>query len=157
FSVVAFACLLAVSLVGNIRDFPTDATNRQQVAFGTYLLTLPRLPVASQIPDSVRPDLARAPWVTMGWLRAAVASGRAPVPGSVDPVDAAGWEVKLALRREQAHSSSSCIRKTEPTDVRLARGASIKAAGGVDIEYTAQDGAHSKVTFPSSGVAPYLV
>jgi hypothetical protein len=158
YSVAAFACLLAVSLVGNIRNFPTDAANREQVAYGSYLLTLPRLPMASQIPNSVRPDLVRAPWVTMGWLRSAVKSGRAPVPGSVDPVDAAGWEVKLALRREQGHSpTSSCQQVAGPTDVRLARGASIKAPAGVDIVYTAADGVQSDVTFPASQVAPFLV
>jgi hypothetical protein len=157
-TVVPLALLLLLSVVGNIRSFPTDAANRRQIAFGSYLLTLPRLPAAAQVPDAVHPDVTRAPWVTLGWLREAAASGRAPVPGHVDPADAEVWELGLVLRRQLGHHSASCQPVSSPAQVRLERGGSIKSPGSLDVVYTDQSGAATgPITFSADSLEPYLV
>jgi hypothetical protein len=76
--------LLAIGIPGNVAMFdngkfagPSFDTQRQ------LMLSLPRSPLARQVPQSVRPDPFTSLPVTIGWLRQQQQAGKLADPGSV--------------------------------------------------------------------------
>ena len=152
------ALLLVASIIPNIRDFTRpERFDEFERVYRQSILTLPRLPIASEVPRDLHPDLDLAPWVTMGWLRDGVASGRIPEP---DPVDAAATrtaELRLALVRTLGHRPLDCEPVSEPTDVHLEAGGSIRSPGALRVTYTDPSGARSEPVEYEASVAQYLV
>jgi len=78
---VALLALL-VGVPGNISDASRFARESKARSASTrrLMLSVPRMALASNVPQSLRPDPNTATDVTVGWLRAGVASGRIPAP-----------------------------------------------------------------------------
>ena len=78
---VALVALL-VGVPGNISDSTRFARESKARSASTraVMLSIPRMALASRVPPSLRPDPNTATDVTVGWLRAGVASGRIPAP-----------------------------------------------------------------------------
>ena len=156
FSIALFAVLLLVSLVGNVGDFrdesPAVVTYVRQ--YREFFLTLPRLPVADEIPRNLYNAPTFAPWVSFGWLRDGVESGRIPEPDPMDPVIRATVEGRLVLRQQTVSRATDCEPVRAPADLQLGRGSSIRATGPISVVYTSRDGKQSlPITFqpPASG------
>jgi hypothetical protein len=92
---------LLVGLPGNTRllaDPPAAAfTEDFQHTYRRLVLSLPRVPVAAEVPRSIEPDPKRLFTVTIGWLRDGVRSGRIPDPGKITPREQADATVRLAF------------------------------------------------------------
>jgi hypothetical protein len=63
------------------------------------LLSLPRVPVAKQVPRGVVPEQQLAHFVTIGWLLDGVASGRIPKPAHISAADEAMDALRLSFRQ----------------------------------------------------------
>jgi hypothetical protein len=147
-----------VSAVGNLRDFDRSETIDQfEQAYRQQMLRVPRLPIASEVPRGLHPDLSLAPWVTMGWLRDGVASGQIPAADPARGDATATAELRLALVRAIRHRPMHCESVTGPIDVRLQAGGSIKSAGAVRVTYTAPSGAQSQPVDYEASIAQYFV
>jgi hypothetical protein len=151
-----FAVVLAAAIVGNVRLFDNDAqrlAGRFQKAYRQNFLLTPRLPLADAVPRGLHPDLALAPWVTLGWMRDGVADGRFPAPAKVSPTVRATSELQLALRQEYRHEPTTCAPLSSPS-VRLAAGGSLRLSTPVAVVFTDDSGVRSApVTFdPRAGV-----
>jgi len=152
------ALLFVASTIGNIRDFDRSETlDEFERAYRQQMLRLPRLPIASEVPRDLHPDLGLAPWVTIGWLRDGVASGRIPEPGPTDAEAVATAELRLALVRTLQHTPVHCDPVSGPVDVRLPAGGSIKAPGPVRVTYTSASGAQSQPVEYEASVARHVV
>jgi hypothetical protein len=152
------ALLLVASTTANIRDFTRpESFDEFERAYRQLILRLPRLPIASEVPRELHPELELAPWVTMGWLRDGVASGRVPEPDPVDPAVTATEELRLALVRKVQHRPVGCEPVSGPIDVRLEAGGSVKSPGVIRVTYTGPSGATSQPVDYEASVAQYLV
>ena len=103
--------LMLVGIPGNINallqrrkeERSSQAENRR------LILTLPRLPIAHEVPPSVRPEQQLAKPLTLGWLLNGVASDRIPKPARITPVDAATATLHLALnQRPDVFGTKAC-------------------------------------------------
>ena len=68
-----------------------------QTAYKNLMLSVPRLPLAKQVPRDVKPEQTLAHFVSIGWLLDGVASGRIPRPKSISAADAAMGELRLSF------------------------------------------------------------
>jgi hypothetical protein len=117
---VVLAALL-VGVPGNLAVAVRNGDqNRAKAAFfRPFILSLPRLPVARVLPHGIHPDIYFDPVMTLGWLRAGVASGRIPPPPStVKPQDRATWTLGLALQPTKRRAPS-CAVEALPTKLTL--------------------------------------
>jgi hypothetical protein len=150
--------LFVASVVGNVRDFDRSETLDQfERAYRQQMLRLPRLPIATEVPRGLHPDLGLAPWVTIGWLRDGVASDRIPEPDPADAGVVATAEVRLALVRTLRHTPVRCQPVSGSIDIRLAAGGSIKAPGPMRVTYTSPSGARSQPVEYEASIAQHLV
>jgi hypothetical protein len=115
------------------------------------ILTLPRLPIAHEVPPSVRPEQQLAKPLTLGWLLDGVASDRIPKPARITPVDAATATLHLALnQRPDVFGTKACRNATTPLEVQLSTSQAIGIHGDVRVVYTTPAGVRSRpVTFES--------
>jgi hypothetical protein len=139
--------LLLVGVPGNvdalIEERRTDASfffaNRR------LMLTLPRVPIADEVPRSVRPEQRIAKRVTLGWLLEEVASGRIPEPDSISSVDAATATLYVALNQKpDLLRTKTCSNATTPVEVQLSPFQSIGIHGVVRVVYTTTAGVKSR-------------
>jgi hypothetical protein len=103
--------LVVVGIPGNVRvlaDKPTDWRVYKQL-----ILSAPRLPISAALPRSVRPD-GFAPWLTMGWLRDGIASGRIPEAKPLTPKYVALRTLDLALQPARSVTQRPCLGLLEP-------------------------------------------
>ncbi len=140
--------ILAALVVGVPGNFivlvnHTDQTNSQAEAYRKFILTLPRLPVARRLPPSTHPDSLYDPWLTIGWLRAGVSSGRIPSPGPVPATDTASWTLLIALQPARQHANGSCASLRLPVTVHLVPGSTITTDATVGITYIPNRGPRS--------------
>jgi hypothetical protein len=129
---VAFAVLL-IGVPGNVGD-ARDYANRQRLiddATRRIMLTVPRAPEAEAAPDELRPEPNRAPTVTLGWLRAGVASGR--IPRGADPTarEAATNRLRLSVMELDERAERTCPALRAPVDLELDEGQRIGIGGRV--------------------------
>jgi hypothetical protein len=109
--VVVMTLLLAIGIPGNIHAFAVarDRETPFQQAFRRQTLELAHLPIADDVPRSVRPQPLLAKPITMGWLRDGVRDGRIP---STDPPSAraaAGLTLRVMLeQRTSSVARASC-------------------------------------------------
>ncbi len=135
---LALALALTIAIVGNVRLFDNAGQRRAadfQRDFRKSFFLVPRLPIASAVPGGLHPEIGLAPWVTLGWMRDGVASGRIPSPGAVDPVTIASSELHLALGLN-IRPIRECEHVSTPAIIRLAAGSSIQMSGPLSILYT---------------------
>jgi hypothetical protein len=122
----AVIALLIVGIPGNIStvvdamhtDAPSQKANRRLV------LTLPRTPIAKQVPRSVKP-VHEWPerFVTVGWLLDGVKSGRIPSPGQALPIEQAVNTFRLSiLQTRVSPPPTQCAPLREPVTRVLNKG-----------------------------------
>jgi len=130
--IAAFVVLL-VGVPGNVGD-ARDYTNRQRAiddATRRVMLTVPRAPEATDAPDALRPEPNRAPTVTLGWLRAGVASGRVPEARAPTPREAATNRLRLSLMELDEATGRACPRLRGSVDLHLEKGQRVGIGGRV--------------------------
>jgi hypothetical protein len=145
--------LLLVGIPGNINALlqRRSAERSSQSEYRKLILTLPRVPIAHEVPRSVRPEQQLAKPLTLGWLLDGVASGRIPKPARITPVDAATATLHLALnQRPDVFGTKACRNATTPLEVQLSTSQAIGIHGDVRVVYTTPAGVRSRpVTFES--------
>jgi hypothetical protein len=95
------------------------------------MLSIVRLPSAERAPAQLMPDPINAPWVTLGWIRSGVRSGRIPELGrAVDADLLATNQLRLSLMQVATPRRGSCPALVRPADRRLDRGDRLRIGNG---------------------------
>ena len=135
---------LVIGIPGNVSILTQDIGSRASFsAHRQYILSLPRLAGAQQVPSSIYPDPGFDPYLTMGWLRAGVKSGRIPPPGPVPPKDTAYWTLALDLQPTSHPAKGVCVVVALPTTLRLAEKDTITFKSAINLTYLAGNGTRS--------------
>jgi hypothetical protein len=124
--------VLLIGVPGNIAVAVRHGNENRALAawYRPYILSLPRLAVAKVLPPNTHPDMHFDPWMTLGWLRAGVASGRIPTPPpTVTADDRATWTLQLALQ-PSGQEAPNCRAYALPTSILLHRGDTVTAGRG---------------------------
>jgi hypothetical protein len=136
---------LVIGIPGNISILTKDiGTPASFSAYRQFILSLPRLAGAQQVPSSIHPDPAFDRWVTMGWLRAGVKSGRIPPPGPVPPEDTANWTLALDLEPTSHLAKGVCVVVALPTTLRLGLKDTITFSSAMSVTYLVGNGSRSE-------------
>ena len=135
--------LLVLGVPGNIAQLHRNSHLHTLDAYRQFLLSIPRLPVAKQLPRSVRPDPYFDAAITLGWLLDGVQSGRIPAP-SPPPSQAqiTAWTLGLAWQPGRPASSGACRALPLPARAHVESGASLTISAAVHL--TAHYGAGRK-------------
>ena len=132
--------ILVLGIPGNIAVLHRNSHLHELDYYRQFILSLPRLPVASQLPRSVHPDPYFDRSITLGWLFDGVQSGRIPAP-SPPPTQAeiTYWNLQLAWQHGSPQSSGTCQSLSLPTSAHVENGTrmTINAAVGVAARYGA--------------------
>jgi hypothetical protein len=128
-----------------------DAPSAQR--YRNFILALPRLPIAAQVPQTIHPDPTYDPWVTVGWLRSGVRSGRIPPPGPIAPAQIAAITMHLAWQPAPGPASGRCDDVVLPATVSVDKGSSLTSVGAIDITDLVANGVNS-TPIVLSGFAP---
>ncbi len=130
--IAAFAVLL-IGVPGNVGDAHDYARRQHAIDDATrrVMLTVPRAPAAAAAPDGLRPEPNRAPTVTLGWLRAGVASGRVPEARAPSARDAAANRLRLSLMELDQRAGGPCPPLRAPVDLHLVEGERVGIGGRV--------------------------
>jgi hypothetical protein len=141
----AILAVLVVGVPGNILVLVdhTDQTSSQAETYRKFILTVPRLPVTRRLPPSMHPDDLYDPWLTIGWLRAGVSSGRIPPPGPVSARDTASWTLLLALQPVRHQANGSCTLLRLPGTVYIPAGSTLTTNDTVGVTYIPERGPRS--------------
>jgi hypothetical protein len=134
--------LLVVGIPGNVQSFAryVDQQREPQQLFRTMIATLPRLPIARQVPASQSPQAGADPCIpSLAWLRDA-ATGRLPDVSKPTEVEAATDTIRMSLvlfnclgqLNPRPHVvPETCVQLRQPIIVRLRRGEAIKIRAGI--------------------------
>src|SRR5439155_27364472 len=123
--------LWLVGIPGNVLEARNYARKQRIVDDVTrrIMLTVPRDPLARTAPADLRPEPNRAPTITLGWLRAGVASGRVPSTRAPSPVEAATNRLRLSLMELDGRSDGACTLLRTPVVLHLAQGERVGIGG----------------------------
>jgi hypothetical protein len=138
---VAFA-LLVIGVPGNVRVAADNAPDWR--VYKQLVLSAPRLPISGALPRSVRPDRFGARWLTIGWLRDGVASGRVPAPNEMTPAYVAARTLDLALQPARPAEQRPCaaVARAVTRDLTTGQAFTVKR-GSVSVAYEPLAGAAS--------------
>ncbi len=103
--------VLLAGVPGNVRvisDYMHKGIITNQKSYKAMMLSLPRSPVAKDVPRDVKPEQFLARFITVGWLLDGVAAGRIPKPG---PIPAANKEMDVL--RLSFHQYKHGVRTTD--------------------------------------------
>jgi hypothetical protein len=99
---IGIVAVLVVGIPSNINvivDYMHRPIVTAQTPYKQMMLSLPRVPVATQVPRDVKPDQFLAHFVTIGWLLGGARSGRIPQPAPLTPAEAAMADLRLSFRQ----------------------------------------------------------
>jgi hypothetical protein len=134
FAPVVFALFL-VGLPGNIGDTGDSfSPHHFFVNYEQTMRSLPRTPLASQVPKDLRPELVNAPVITIGWLLEAAHSGRLAAPRASTVREAATDRLRLSLEQLDEGNGTNCRRIEKPFFRRVAVGGSFIVRGTVSVQ-----------------------
>jgi hypothetical protein len=156
--VLAFAVLL-VGVPGNVLDARDYARRQHLVDSATrrIMLTVPRAPQAADAPPELRPEPNRAPTVTLGWLRAGVASGRVPSARAPSAIEAATNRLRLSLMELDERAGGACAPLRAPVTLHLLEGDRVGIGGRVQVVLVDRGrAASSPVAFGMGMLNPHL-
>jgi hypothetical protein len=108
--------VLVVGIPANvnvIRNYMHRPIVTAQTPYKQMMLSLPRVPVATQVPRDVKPEQFLAHFVTVGWLLDGAKSGRIPRPAPLTPAETAMAELRLSFRQTRGAVSKivdECVR-----------------------------------------------
>jgi hypothetical protein len=129
---VVAVVLLLIGVPGNLSaasDFG-EANTRITDQTRNMMRSIAQLSAAERAPASLLPDPINAPWVTLGWIRAGVRSGRIPERRTVDADLVASNRLRLSLMQVSTSRGDSCPALTRPADRRLDRGDRLRIGNG---------------------------
>jgi hypothetical protein len=126
--------VLAVLLIGvphNISKSRGFARTQEKLTRGPrqVLLSISASHLARDAPPTLHPVPGVSPFVTMGWIRSGVASGRIPKLRNVSPMLARTNTLRLSLMEVERRTASSCRALHGPIVRRLRSGAAIGLSG----------------------------
>jgi hypothetical protein len=129
--------LLLVGVPGNVgllADPPAAVFSKDfQRTYRRFILAIPRVPIASNVPRAIEPDPNRSFTVTVGWLRDGVRSGRVPDPGKLTAREQADATARLAFVQTK-RPERGCRDVNSPRDIfTLNKGDSIMVLSGLDL------------------------
>jgi hypothetical protein len=135
--------LFLIGVPGNLRIAADRAPDWRE--YKKVVLSTLHLPISPELPDWVRPERAFNPWLTVGWLRAGVASGRVPrAPIKMTPAFIAVRSRDLALQPAPSQHLRSCRRVSPGTTRVLSRDEPFRVlSGDVSVVYQVPGGAAS--------------
>jgi hypothetical protein len=125
--------LFLVGVPGNLHVLVEHSYDRRATprSYRRFVLALPRLPIARELPRSTRVDPIFDPWVTIGWLLDGVRSGRIPSPGRISPHAVASLTFLVALRSTRAPMRANTCARMAPGQTLALRAADKLAVTGV--------------------------
>ena len=146
--------LLIIGIPGNIKPLATAAGQPPSLfaADKEMLLSLPRMPLARAVPRSLVPAPNGNYRPTLGWLLAALDSGRLPDPRPVTAVERATNTLRLSLQEVAASNSSPCQSLHQPALRMLNKGQSIRVHTG-SVAVTLAFPVSQPLTFGGHGLA----
>jgi len=112
--------LVLIGVPGNVRVLLDNAPDWRM--YKQLVLSAPRLPISPALPRSVLPERFGDRWLTIGWLRDGIASGRVPAPAPMTPSYVAARTLDLALQPTGTAPARACQGLREPLVVLLATG-----------------------------------
>jgi hypothetical protein len=126
--------ILVFGVPGNIALLHRNNHLHTLDAYRQFILSIPRLPVASRLPRSVLPDPYYDDSITLGWLLDGVQSGRIPAP-SPPPTQAqiAYWNLGLAWQSAHPGTSGTCESLTLPASTHVESGTRMTISDAVNI------------------------
>jgi hypothetical protein len=139
--------LLLIGIPGNVDALLQRRREERSFQFEhrRLILTLPRLPIAREVPRSTRPEQHLAKPLTIGWLLDGVASGRIPRPARITPVDNATATLHLALNQQpNVFGAKVCRNAATPRELQLSVPRAIRIHGIVRVVYTTPEGVRSR-------------
>jgi hypothetical protein len=104
--------VLLLGIPGNIdtiRAYMHKGVVANQARYKTLILSLPRSPVATEVPRDVHPEQHLARFITIGWLLDGVESGRIPKPGTVSDATVAMDAVRLSFHQNRARKRTTDV------------------------------------------------
>jgi hypothetical protein len=120
--------LVLIGVPGNVRVLVDNAPDWR--VYKQFVLSSPRLPISAALPRSLRPNRFGDRWLTIGWLRDGVASGRIPAPSDMTPVYVAARTLDLALQPVSTARPRPCRGLLDPVVLLLATGDTLTVKGG---------------------------
>ena len=143
---------LLVGVPGNLAKASDFARGQRVVDDATrqIMLSVPRAPLAREVPPALRPEPNRASTVTLHWLFSGVASGRIPATRRPTPTEALGNRLRLSLMELDQRGPAACRSLVAPVVLHLAKGDRVGIVGKVLVVLS--DGPTAR-----SGVIPFGV
>jgi hypothetical protein len=125
---------LLVGVPGNISHATrfAHASKKRGASTQLLMLSIPRMALASKVPPSLRPDPNSATDVTIGWLRAGVASGRIPAPRR-SKLPLLTNTLRLSLMELDRASGYPCRPLRAPRVLSLTKGDALGVEGTVGV------------------------
>jgi hypothetical protein len=124
--------LLVIGVPGNVRVAADTAPDWR--IYKQLVLSAPQLPIFAAVPRSMHPDRFGNDWLTMGWLRDGIASGKIPKPDSLTPGQVAAFSLN-ALQPAAAAPRHPCVSLNHSVIRVLTPGQKLTLKGAVSIQY----------------------
>lgn len=126
--------VLLAGVPGNVRvisDYMHKGIITNQKSYKAMMLSLPRSPVAKEVPRDVKPEQFLAHFVTVGWLLDGVAAGRIPKPGPIPANNTAMNEIRLSFHQYKhgVRTTDDCTGLATPLVFELEAGQRIVVQG----------------------------
>jgi hypothetical protein len=139
--VVVVVVVLVLGVPGNIALLHRNNHLHTLDDYRQFILSIPRLPIASRLPRSVLPDPYYDDSITLGWLLDGVHSGRIPAP-SAPPTQAqiTYWTLQLAWQPGGRENSGTCESLPLPAVEHVESGTRMTISA--DVTVVAHYGAH---------------
>ncbi len=139
---VGLAALLAIATAANTVHLATYGhRHRASYMQKTFVLTAPRLPIASRLP----PSLTIAPDLPIGWLITAVHAGRVPAAPKTTAAQLATFTLRLSLQPSVVLKATDCQAIAQPERRTLRQGSELTVTEGTaTITYAPPGGARSR-------------
>jgi hypothetical protein len=134
--------LFLVGIPGNMSHATDTLPNGKGAqAYQRTMQSLPRSPIATQVPRTMHPDPNQAIWVTVGWLLDNAKSGRLPTSRPRSAREAATDALRLSLEEKAlVRSQLRCTRLVEPVERHVERGGTLVVRGFVPVRMRETDG-----------------
>jgi hypothetical protein len=129
---IALPVAVAIFLVGlpaNVAKLHGNGAEATTVGDPDLVLTMARLPLASEVPRDLRPLAPTEASFPIGWLLDGVASGRVPDPPASDAASTAAAELLLSVYQRDDPPSGACTPIESGTRVQVRPGDEIEISG----------------------------
>jgi hypothetical protein len=133
--------LLLIGVPGNVRVAADNAPDWR--IYKQLILSAPRLPILASAPRSLEPDRFGNHWLTLGWMRDGIASGRIPKPDPLTPENVAVYSLYFALQAAPPGRETSCVTVHRTVIRVLTAGQTLALKGPVSVKYVPVGGVAS--------------